>query len=184
MNFNYIDNNCLYIINKHHYNGTIQNCLRISKDCAELINTTKKPNIFFTRYNLLISIINELITVEKKYKLKNPKPSEIKKDLMRKEPYTIDNFIDRYYQNTILKVNSLKTVKAKENSTKKFLADIQDYYIYMDKSAIFKLNNLYNSIIDNYKLTLKKVGYSFCKYCGKQIKEDSIFCTYCGKKRN
>lgn len=181
MDFNYIDNNYSYIINKNYYRGTIENCLRISKDCANLINTTKKPDVFFNRYNLLISIMNELITVEKKFKFDGSKPSEIKKHLMDKEQYTINDFIDRYYQNAILKINSFKTMKAKENSAKKFLDDIHDYYVFMGKTSICKINNLYNSIIDEYKLNLRKIGYVFCTHCGKQIKIYSNFCTYCGK---
>ena len=182
MNFNYIDTNNLYIIDKNHYSGTIENCLRICRDCVKIINTTKNPKIFFDRYNLLISITNELITVEKKYKFNSEKPSQFKEKLKEKEIYTINDFLNRYYQDTIKKVKDLKTIKGKTNSVKKFIDSIIMYKNYLNKENLNLANTLYNSLIDNYNIDLRKIGYLYCVYCRKQIKNDSIFCIYCGKK--
>lgn len=181
MNFDYIDTNNLYIINKVHDYRTIENCLRICRDCAEIINTTKNPKVFFERYNLLISITNELITVEKKYKFNSEKPSQFKYKLKEKEIYTINDFINRYYNSIINKINTLKTEKGKNNTVKKFIDDIEIYYNYLNNENLTLINNLYNSLIDNYNLNLRKKRYLYCIYCGKQIQNDSKFCIYCGK---
>lgn len=182
MDFNYVDNANLYIINKNHDYKSIENCLRICKDCVEIINNTKNPKIFFDRYKLLISITNELITVEKKYKFNSERPSQFKEKLKKQEIYTINDFLNRYYQDTIEKVENLKTVKGKTNFVKKFIDNIIIYKNYLNKENLTLANTLYNSLINNYNIDLRKIGYLYCVYCRKQIKNDSNFCIFCGKK--
>lgn len=182
MDYNYIDYNNTYIINKNSDFSTIEICLKICRDCVHILNTTKNPNIFFERYKLLISTTNELITVENKYKFYNQLPHQFKENLIEQERFVINDFINRYYNDFINRINNLKTEKGKTNFAKKFIDNIDLYYNLYNIDNLSHINNLYNSIIDDYKIiNVRKKGYFYCIYCGKQIEYNSKFCIYCGK---
>lgn len=139
-----------YTTKEYHYYDIvgIKRGLQILKDCQELINTTKTPNVFFERYLLAINILNELILVEKKYKnlfIEN-KPSDIKKQLQNKEVYTVNDFLNRYYNQTIININSLKTEKAKQKRKDNFYNEIIKYQSYINKTSFYKFKTLYEKI--------------------------------------
>ena len=141
--FNYVSANYIYIRNnKHHNLDTVKNCLRILKDCANLVNTTKKPDVFFERYLLAISILNEMIPVERKFPFKGDKPSKIKKQFYEKEILTVNDFIDRYYNETLLKIKSLKTEKSKTSRVNDFCTGLNNYKQYLSTESLNKYNDL------------------------------------------
>lgn len=145
--FNYISDNCIYIRNNKNWNKeNINNCLRILKDCAKLINTTKNPKVFFERYLLAISILNELIPIEKKLNLKGDKPSQIKKQFYEKEINTVNDFIYRFYNETILKISTLKTQKSKLLRINEFCLALNNYKQYLSTDSI----NVYNTLCLNF----------------------------------
>lgn len=147
--FNYLSENYVYIRNNPYTISNIKRLLKILKESTDLVNTTKSPKVFFERYQLSISILNELIPVENKFKFIGDKPSKIKKQLQKKEQYTVSDFIDRYYQDYIEKINSLKTAKAKINKVNKFKEDIEYYKLYIQSENIEKYNNLYDELLKN-----------------------------------
>lgn len=145
--FNYLSDNYTYIRNNKYWNKeTVNNCLKILKDCAKLINTTKKADIFFERYLLALSILNELIPIENKLSFKGDKPSKIKKQLYEKEIFTVNDFLDRYYNDFFEKINQLKTTKAKKNKIDAFSNELKDYMQYLSSESIEKYNNLYSKL--------------------------------------
>lgn len=148
--FNYLSDNYIYLRNNKYYtHNNVNNCLRILKDCANLINTTKKPDVFFERYLLAISILNELITIQSKFKFSGKRPSEIKRELYEKEIFTVNDFLDRYYNETLVKLNSLKTEKAKLSRIDNFCTGLNNYKCYLSEDSLLKYNELCIRLKDN-----------------------------------
>lgn len=163
--FSYLSDNYIYIRNNKYYNlDTAKNCLKILKECANLINTTKKPEIFFRRYLLALSILNELIPVERKFPFKGDKPSKIKKEFYQKEILTVNDFIDRYYNDTLLKITSLKTEKSKIARINEFHSSLDTYKQYMSAESINKYNELYLKLktANNSKNRIKHTYHLSC----------------------
>ena len=130
-------------IKQNRYNiSTIQRYLEILKDCGNLINTTKKPDVFFSRYLIALAILNDLIPIENKLNLQGDKPSQIKKQLYDKEIFTVNDFIDRYYQDIISQIISLKTEKAKQKRINDFCNGLDIYKLHLSQESLDKYNNL------------------------------------------
>lgn len=143
-NYNYISENFKYIRGTNHYIGTIERCLEILKDCANLINTTKNPKVFFERYLLAISILNELILIEQQYKkvFIGKQPTQLKRQLIEKEINTVNDFIDRYYMDTLHKISQFKTIKSKKNKSVLFCNGLNEYKKYLNKYSFEKYTKL------------------------------------------
>ena len=130
-------------IRKGRYNAlTIERHIQILKDCGNLINTTKKPDVFFNRYLIALALLNDLILIKNKKIFKGDKPSEIKRQFYEKEIYTVNDFIDRYYEDTISQISSLKTQKAKQSRIDKFCNGLNDYKQYLSVDSLNKYNEL------------------------------------------
>lgn len=141
--FNYLSDNFSYIRNNKNWNNeNVSNCFKILKDCAKLINTTKKPEVFFERYLLALTVLNELIPIEKKLPIKGDTPSKIKKQFYEKEILTVNDFIDRHFNETLDKLNSLKTEKSKTNQINKYCSAFDNYKQYLSNESISKYNSL------------------------------------------
>lgn len=130
-------------IRKGRYNAlTIERHIQILKDCGNLINTTKKPDVFFNRYLIALALLNDLILIKNKKIFKGDKPSEIKRQFYEKEIYTVNDFIDRYYEDTISQISSLKTQKAKQSRIDKFCNALNNYKQYLSVDSLNKYNEL------------------------------------------
>lgn len=130
-------------IRRGRYNAlTIERHLEILKDCGNLINTTKNPDVFFNRYLIALALLNDLILIRNKNIFKGDKPSEIKKQFYEKEIYTVNDFIDRYYEDTVLQIYSLKTQKAKQSRIDKFCNGLNNYRQYLSTESLNKYNEL------------------------------------------
>lgn len=110
-----------------------QNDMRIFDDCATLINSTVKPDVFFSRVDLAESTLDHLVTLE-------PYMNQIKciqldasmSDLMvkfqeEKDSYTTD-FLYRYYAAVKEKADGLKTEKGKQGQFQKFYESLEPYF--------------------------------------------------------
>ena len=149
-NFNYTTDEYSAIRKKKYGISTIQIYFKILKDCEHLINTTKNPDVFFKRYMIAIAILNDLILIEHKLHFKGNKPSDIIKQLKAKEVYTVNDFLDRYYQDTLNKINSYKTSKAKQNKVISFSNEIDKYSIYMTNESLKKFTLMYEQLKNKY----------------------------------
>lgn len=145
-NFNHTTDEYSAVKNNRYYEGTIIRYNQILKDCSELINTTKTPKVFFERYLIAIAILNDYILIERKLSFKGKKPSQIKKELQEKEIFTVNDFLDRYYEDTLSKINNLKTSKAKQNRVYKFSNEIDTYSKYMTNESLKKFNIQYEQL--------------------------------------
>lgn len=151
-NFEYRSKQFEYIRDSNHYIGTIERCLQILKESTALINNTKNPKVFFERYLLVISILNELILVEQQYKdiFIGNQPTQLKKQLVEKEVYTVNDFIDRYYIDTLDKISQLKTIKSKKNRVTLFCNGLNDYKKYLNKNSFEKYTKFCTEVSNKY----------------------------------
>ena len=122
--------------------------LKIAHDCAHLINTTKNPSVFFERYNLLIFKLQNLIKLECFNCFEDKLPSQDLEEILNKREDTINDFIDRYYQCTLDKINTLKTTKAKDKKIEDFYKELSKYDDDMLPSSIQKYTSMYKSLLN------------------------------------
>lgn len=122
--------------------------LKQIKESAKIINETKKPEIFFSRYDLMISRIRELRELERYVKFKGDKPKYMLEQAESKRSMAIHDFIDRFYSESYLKISTLKTDSAKQKVADKFFSSLEGYFISMDKENIDRVGLLYNDLLD------------------------------------
>ena len=94
--------------------ANIQSMIKQAKETANIINKTKKPEIFFGRLGFLFDLLLCLKQYERTYFFIR-KPSADLRDLengLEKEVFT---FIARYMADTTNKVAQMKTEKGKKN---------------------------------------------------------------------
>ena len=128
------------------------NSLKIINDCASIVNTTKNPDIFFPRWELMEQHVEKLCHL-KGVKFSGTPPLLLKKQLKEKKQAAIRNMIDRYYQDINAKARNIKTVSGKISRFSSFITNLEDYFELMSQENIDYVNQLY----DNAKSKLIKV---------------------------
>ena len=98
----------------------IARLLSQSQDCAQLINSTTKPDVFFKRLNFLLDLLLELQQYEKYKVFKSGTPSADYKKILNNLEATVNDFIDRAQLAHEEKIRSLKTDKAKKRNREDF----------------------------------------------------------------
>ena len=121
--------------------------LKIVKDCIRLVNSTKNPKVFFERYNLLIDNMKKLAQCERYVHFSGDKPSISLVEFRNKKNLTINDFIDRYFDDTKNKIQKLTTNKAKLNNANKFYNSLQAYYPEMSADNIDNIENKYKTLL-------------------------------------
>lgn len=109
------------------------NDLRIIQDCIKIISDTTKPDIFFSRLDLLKEKSKHLIQLEPYIKFSGASPTAAFNEVLTNEQDAIYQFIIRYFGATFEKAESLKTEKGKRNQYRKFFDSLQPYSDQMDE---------------------------------------------------
>lgn len=125
----------LYMSRKQLEAVTIQKVtdnIRIFDDNANIITTTVKPDVFFSRLELSEEKIDELVRIEPYIKYAKAitlyKPiSDIAEEFKQYEEKCMTDFLYRAYQKTKEKADSMKTDKGKTNQYEKFQNSISPY---------------------------------------------------------
>lgn len=121
--------------------------LKIVQDCVRIINSTKKPNVFFERYDLMEQKLNHLIRLSGVH-YSGTSPRKMLSQIQKKKQAAIHDMIERYHADISFKAASLKTEKAKQNTFNIFLSTLELYYSQMNPDNINYIKQLYdNSII-------------------------------------
>lgn len=122
--------------------------LRIIQDCVNIVNTTKNPDTFFERYELMEKKIDELVAIQGP-KYTGQSPAELKAQVVSKKQAAIHDMIDRYYTDVSVKASVLKTAKGRMNRFRSFITTLEDYYNQMDDANIKYIGDLYDSVISD-----------------------------------
>lgn len=122
--------------------------LKIIQDCVRIVNTTKKPNIFFERYKLMEEKLNELIHLHGLH-YSGMSPKKMLSQTQTKKQAAIHDMIDRYYADVAFKAANLKTEKARQNQYSAFRSVLKLYYSEMNGENISYVENLYEIAIQN-----------------------------------
>ncbi len=94
--------------------ANIQSMIKQAKETANIINKTKKPEIFFGRLGFLFDLLLCLKQYERTYSFKH-KPSADLRDLENGLEKVVFAFITRYMADTNNKIAQMKTEKGKRN---------------------------------------------------------------------
>lgn len=142
-----IDGAIIIIHNKKEALFYISGMYKIAKDCANLVNTTKNPDVFFMRYNLLIDKLENMSKLESFNCFKDVQPSQNLATILNKKELTINDFIDRFYDDTLFQINNLKTDKAKEKRIENFYQKLLKYNDEMLPKNIEKYTLMYENLL-------------------------------------
>ena len=101
--------------------------IRIINESKTIIQTTVKPDVFFSRLNLLRDKIDDLVMLSPYIKIKGVSQHQLKQSYENDREEIINGFIDRYYKSVKKKADTLKTQKAKDNQYNKFFDTLEKY---------------------------------------------------------
>lgn len=129
-----------YVKNAAYDIRVLERELEILNNCAELMQTTSNPETFFYRYDLYIQKLSLLSNAEHDgvhFEGDSPtkKLSEVTREHEKME--LVNGMIDRCWNKTLAKINTLKTESAKENQVVKFKESLSAFNSLMPKSSIY-----------------------------------------------
>lgn len=120
----------------------------IIQDCTDIICKTLNPDVFFSRYNLLLQSNNNLVELEP-YLLNDKTWSETNQQFIDKKQYYIKAFIEKYGKSVLDKIQSLKTEKAKKARAADFLSSLKQFNNEMNADNISYYERIYNYLTVN-----------------------------------
>ena len=127
--------------------NTAQGAIKIIEDSVKLINTTTKPDVFFKRLDLFEEKLNVLCEL-KNIKFDGQKPKDKLKEFNKEKHYIVNAFIDRCFDETLLKIDSLKTVDAKLRNREKFYVELSTYIDSMPKKSALYFKEKYDALLE------------------------------------
>ena len=122
--------------------------LKKYKDCIELVNNTVNPKVFFDRYDLLQSTLEELVLVEHCYSTTVLPSSELNRIVSQRADMT-SMMVDRLWEKTIDKAKLLSTSKGKENKYDTFFRNIAVYQDRMPDESWDHFQKIKQVYLDN-----------------------------------
>lgn len=142
-----IDGVSVAVHNRKEAEFYVAGMLKIANDCANLVNTTKNPDVFFMRYNLLINKLENMAKLEPFKCFKGTPPSQNLANILSKKELTINDFIDRFYDDMLFQISKLKTKKAQDKRIEDFYQKLSNYNDYMLPKNIEKYLLLYEKLL-------------------------------------
>ena len=125
---------------------TVQRELKIIQDCVELVNHTVKPDVFFSRYDLLLEHLEYLSKFQPYIKFQHNSPASEFAKIKNQKQAEISRFLSRYFDDISAKADTMKTEKGKKGKYKKFFDSLQPYYNLMNTTNINFINSKLNII--------------------------------------
>lgn len=109
--------------------------LEICNDSIRLVDTTIKPDVFFSRLDLLLTNLAELQELEK-YISFSGSPSKSLTRIRTHKQKIIHDFLVRYHKAIVAQANAAKTPRGKEGKYKKFEESLRPYYSHMNAQNV------------------------------------------------
>ena len=116
--------------------------LKHVNESIDLVNSTKNPETFFSRYDFLIERLSQLMELEKIIDFTGESPSDTFERVMLEKSELTNIFLRRYCDDVLTKASGLKTDKAKERRIEKFCSSLKIYEEKTDAVNIEKLDEL------------------------------------------
>lgn len=126
---------------------SVSESIKMIQESMNLCNKTKKPDVFFKRYDIVLYQLGVLAKLEKFVSLSGDKPGKKLVEVQRNKSSETNKMIERIWEETIEKANSLKTDSAKAKKLESFRSEMDKYSGFMDDSNI----DYYESLVENYK---------------------------------
>jgi hypothetical protein len=126
-----------------------KNDLRIMNDCVKLLSSTLKPDVFFSRLDLLEKRSKHLVGLEPYISFSGALPSEAYKEFLSDKNLCVRQFIARYSASISDIAANMKTDKGKKNQYQKFYDNLEPYFSIMSNDNIEYVNLLYASLAEN-----------------------------------
>lgn len=136
---------------KNNFSDVYMRNVNIVNECVEIMNNTLDPKIYFSRRDLYKEKFQWLADNENKIEFEGESPSLSLKKVYASETSDINEFIDRYYNHTIEKIDTLKTQKAKFNNVHKFKDTLILYVCSMNEDNVIYFQRLSKSLEKKYK---------------------------------
>ena len=121
-----------------------QRDLEIIQDSIRIIKETKKPDTFFSRFDLLIERAENLRIYEKHIRF-TVSPSAAYAELWNDRQECIRQFLVRYFLDIFDQAEKLKTASGKANKFQKFYDSLQPYYDQMNADNIDYIETKYRA---------------------------------------
>lgn len=115
---------------KQMYIQQAQNDLRIIGESSKIVEETLKPDVFFTRYDLVFEHYEHLSSVERYVSFNGERPSEIYEKVKASYDKDVEEFIWKFFLDSLSKAMELKTTSGRQNRIKKAYEAIM---VYRDK---------------------------------------------------
>lgn len=115
-----------------------QQLLKVVKDCAEIVNTTVNPEVFFERYNLMLTHLESLAGLECTGIFDNSPelPSEAFLRIEAQYDAATNDFLDRSFEKAKGHANTLKTDAGKKNAIKRYFDNMEKYIVHMNGESL------------------------------------------------
>lgn len=110
--------------------------LKIANDCANLVNKTTNPEVFFYRYEMMLEMMDNLAGVERYVKFKGVSPHIQKQQLLEDKDHQTIIFIDRAYQKAKEEAAEKTTEKGSKAFISRFFQKMEKCYQKMGGEAI------------------------------------------------
>jgi len=106
----------------------VNNDIRIIEDCKSIIIETIKPEVFFSRFQLLEDKCERLKQFEPFVPFKDTTPTDMLAEIQEKKDGITMQFIKRYYEAVKKKAEEMKTDKGKKNQFIKYYNSLEPYF--------------------------------------------------------
>lgn len=123
------------------------NDIKIIQDSIKLVTETIKPDVFFSRVDLLKNTANHLQQLEP-YINFSVSPTQAFDEVLKDEQEAIYQFIIRYYNSVKTYADTLKTDKGKANQYQKFYDTLMNYRNVMNEENIKYIEYKYKQSIN------------------------------------
>lgn len=105
--------------------------LKIMTESRDIVNRTTDPEVFFSRYDTMKEMAENLTSISKYVKFKGTKPAEVLRMAREQEEAATREFILRCFARAQLNAEKLKTEKGKLVQFEKFQDSLVPYFFRM-----------------------------------------------------
>lgn len=109
------------------YTQEAKNDLRIIGESSKIVQETNDPDVFFSRFDLIIERYEHLSSIENFLSFQGDRPSEICEKVKCHYNDCVREFIEKYFLDSYSRAVTLKTVSGRKNRIKRSFDAIAKY---------------------------------------------------------